>query len=194
MISVAINRMTTQLQDSLVEQQERQIVSGLSKSIGDVHWYAAYTRARHEKLVTRQLEDRHIVCFLPLYASVRRWKDRRKVLDLPLFPGYVFVRISPEDRIHVLTTPGVAYFVSVKGSPAEVAESDIESLRRGVANGIHAEPHPYLKIGQKVRVKRGPLAGSEGILVRKKDKLRVVLSVHLIMRSVAAEIEAGDLE
>ena len=181
-------------QDTQTRKLTVSVVEGAESFVRPTHWYAAYTRARHEKMVSRQLEERSVSCFLPLYSSVRRWKDRRKTLELPLFPGYVFVHISPEERIRVLGTPGVARFVSVNGRPAEVPDCDIESLQRGVANGIHTEPHPYLKVGQKVRIKRGPLAGAEGILVRKKEKLRVVLSVHLIMRSVAAEVEVGDLE
>ena len=185
--------MSMQLQNVEILKQETVLIAD-SSSTRPAFWYAAYTRARHEKLVARQLQERQIACFLPLYSSVRRWKDRRKMLELPLFPGYVFVHIHPEDRLQVLGIPGVARFVSINGRPAEVPESDIESLQRGVANGVHAEPHPYLKVGQRVHVKRGPLAGSEGILVRKKDKLRVVLSIHLIMRSVAAEVEVGDIE
>ena len=156
-------------------------------------WLAAYTCAHHEKQVARQLEDRRIECFLPFYRAVHRWKDRRKELDVPLFPGYVFVQLPAEDRLRVLQVPGVVRFVSFGGRPAPVDNADIESLRNGIVNGVRAEPHPYLKIGRRVHVKHGPLAGTEGILVRKKDKLRVVISVDLIMRSVAVEIEAADL-
>jgi len=186
--------MAMHFEDTRIGQPAAPVVTAVGSSDRPVNWYAAYTRARHEKIVWRQLEERRIACFLPLYSSVRRWKDRRKTLEMPLFPGYVFVHISSEERVRVLGTPGVARFVSVNGRPAEVPDSDIESLLHGVTHGIHAEPYPYLKVGQKVRIKRGPLAGAEGILVRKKDKLRVVLSVDLIMRSVAAEVEVGDLE
>lgn len=156
-------------------------------------WLAAYTCAHHEKQVARQLKDRRIECFLPLYRAVHRWKDRRKELDIPLFPGYVFVQLPADDRVRVLQIPGVVRFVSFGGRPAPVDNADIESLRNGIVDGVRAQPHPYLKIGRRVRVKHGPLAGTEGILVRKKDKLRVVISVDLIMRSVAVEIEAADL-
>jgi len=156
-------------------------------------WFAAYTWAHHEKQVASQLKDRRIECFLPFYRAVHRWKDRRKELDIPLFPGYVFVQHPPEDRLRVLQVPGVVRFVSFGGRPAPVDNAEIESLRSGIGNGIRAEPHPYLKIGRRVRVKHGPMAGTEGILVRKKDQLRVVISVDLIMRSVALEIEAADL-
>jgi transcription antitermination factor NusG len=156
-------------------------------------WFAAYTRARHEKQVRRQLEERNIRCFLPTYRSPRRWKDRQKELELALFPGYVFVRIGAAERLRVLQTPSVVRFVSFGGRPAALPEDEIESLRSGVANGAHVEPHPYLTVGRKVRVKHGPLAGSEGILTRKKDRFRVVLSIDLIMRSVAVEVDAADL-
>ena len=161
---------------------------------GAASWYAACTRARHEKLVSKQLEEKRIGCFLPLYRSVRRWKDRQKELELALFPGYVFVRIGPEDRLRVLQTSGVVRFVSFRGQPAALDNGEIEALRNGIANGVSAEPHPYLRVGQRVRVKYGPLAGAEGILVRKKDKCRLVLNLDLIMRSVAAEVDAADLE
>jgi transcription antitermination factor NusG len=144
--------------------------------------------------VSRQLQDRRIESFLPTYHSVRRWKDRRKELDLPLFPGYVFVRMASPDRIRVLQIPGVVRFVSFARGPAPLENSEIESLRNGIVNGVHAEPHPYLKVGQHVRVKHGPLAGTEGILVRKKGQYRLVVSLDLIMRSVAVEVQAADLE
>jgi len=157
-------------------------------------WYAAYTCARHEKHVARQLLDRAIESFLPTYRSVRRWKDRRKEIELPLFPGYVFVRLASDDRIRVLQIPGVVRFVGFSGKPARLENSEIESLRSGVVNGMQAEPHPFLKVGQRVRVKHGPLAGTEGILLRKKDHLRLVISLDLIMRSIATEVHAVDLE
>ncbi len=156
-------------------------------------WYAAYTCANHEKHVARQLEERHIQCFLPLYRSVRRWKDRRKALDLPLFPGYVFVQAAPEEHLRVLQTSSVVRFVSFGGHPAALQDSEVEGLRNGVANGMKVEPCPFLTIGQRVRVKHGPLAGVEGILMRKKDNLRLVLSIDLLMRSVAVEVQAADL-
>jgi len=159
-----------------------------------VCWYAAYTWVHHEKRVAQQLEERRVHCFLPLYRSVRRWKDRRKVLELALFPGYVFVRMDLRDRLQVLQLPGVVRLVSSRGQPASLPESEMEALYRGLTNQFSGEPHPYLKVGRRVRIVRGPLAGSEGILVRKKDWLRVVLSIDLLMRSVAIEVDAADLE
>jgi transcription antitermination factor NusG len=158
------------------------------------HWYAAHVRSRHEKQVARQLEERHVSCFLPVYRSVRRWKDRRKELELVLFPGYVFVHLDLKDRLRVLQIPSVARFVSFNGQPAALPDAEIEVLISGLAKGVRAEPHPYLKVGHRVRVKHGPLAGTQGILVRRKDKFRVVLSIDLIMRSVAVEVDESDVE
>jgi transcription antitermination factor NusG len=157
-------------------------------------WYAAHVFSRHEKQVARQLEERRVDCFLPVYRSVRRWKDRRKELDLVLFPGYVFVHLDLKDRLRVLQVPGVARFVSFNGRPAPLPDAEIDALISGLATGVRAEPHPYLKVGHRVRVKYGPLAGMQGILVRRKDKFRIVLSIDLIMRSVAVEVDEADVE
>jgi transcription antitermination factor NusG len=159
-----------------------------------VRWYAAYVCSRHEKQVVSQLQERRISCFLPVYRSLRRWKDRRKELELVLFPGYVFVHLDLRDRLRVLQLPSVVRFVSFNGHPAPLPDTEIEILSKGLASGIRAEPHPYLKIGNRVRVRSGPLAGAEGILVRRKDKFRVVLSIDLIMRSVAVEVDEADIE
>jgi len=159
-----------------------------------VRWYAAYVCSRHEKQVVSQLQERKIDCFLPVYRSLRRWKDRRKELELVLFPGYVFVHLDLKDRLRVLQLPSVVRFVSFHGQPAPLPDSEIEILSNGLASGIRAEPHPYLKIGHKVRVRSGPMAGAQGILIRKKDKFRVVLTIDLIMRSVAVEVDEADIE
>ena len=158
------------------------------------HWYALYTRSRHEKQLAGQLQERRIECFLPLYSSVRRWKDRRVTLQLPLFPGYIFLRTSPQRRIEVLNLPGAARFVAFNGRPAVLPESDLLRLRAGLDQGLRAVPHPYLQIGRRVRVRSGPLAGTEGILLRKKDQFRLIVSIDLIMRSVAVEMDAADVE
>jgi transcription antitermination factor NusG len=151
-------------------------------------------RSRHEKQVALQLEERRVSCFLPVYRSVRRWKDRRKELDLVLFPGYVFVHLDLKDRLRVLQVPSVVRLVSFNGYPAPLPDDEIEALSNGLAKGVRAEPHPYLKVGHRVRVKYGPLAGTQGILVRRKDKFRIVLSIDLIMRSVAVEVDEADVE
>jgi transcription antitermination factor NusG len=157
-------------------------------------WYAAYTCPRHEKYVARQLDERCIDSFLPLYRSLRRWKDRRKQIELPLFPGYVFVHFDLQQRLRILGLPGVVRLVSFNGQPATLPEHDIETLRKGLDLQIYAEPHPYLRVGRRVRVVHGPMAGTEGILVRKKDKFRLVISLEAIMRSIAVEVDAADVQ
>jgi transcription antitermination factor NusG len=157
-------------------------------------WYAAYTCANHEKRVAEQLAERSVEHFLPLYESVRRWKDRQMRLKLPLFPGYVFVRFALRDRLRVLQIPSVANLVSFNGTPAVLPESEIEALKRSLEHGVQAVPHPYLKAGKRVRITAGPLEGLEGILIRKKKALRFVISLDLIQRSIMLEIDAASVE
>jgi transcription termination/antitermination protein NusG len=157
-------------------------------------WYALYTTARHEKVVARQLEERKIETFLPLYRTWHRWKDRRKQVELALFPSYVFVRIEERDKLRVLKVSGAVHLVTFNGKMAALPEREIEALRNALDNQIYAEPCPYLRVGRRVRVKCGPMCGAEGILARKKDKCRVVISVDVLMRSVAVEIDGADLE
>jgi transcription antitermination factor NusG len=158
------------------------------------NWHAIYTTARHEKVVARQLEERRIETFLPLYRSVHRWKDRRKLVELPLFPSYVFARVGAREKLRVLQASGVVHIVTFNGQLAALPEKDINALRNGLENDVYAEPHPYLRVGRRVRVVRGPMAGTEGILIRKKDKFRVVLSIEVLMRSVAVEVDGSDLQ
>jgi len=157
------------------------------------HWYAAYTRANHEKTTAAQLVQHGIDHFLPTYESVRRWKDRRVRLDTPLFPGYVFVFLALRDRIHVLQVPGVVRLVSFNGSPAPLPTEQIANLRTWL-NELRVEPHPFLTAGRRVRIRSGSLQGAVGILLRRKNACRVVLSVELIQRSVAVEVDLVDLE
>ena len=160
----------------------------------DMHWYAAYTYARHEKRVTQQLEDRHIDSFLPTYRSVRRWKDRRKVLELPLFPSYVFVQLGPTNRLDLLRLPGVLGLVCFQGKPASIERAEIENLRQGLIDRTVVHPHPYLRVGRRVRVRNGAMAGIEGIMVRERERARIVLSISLLQRSVCVDIDAADVE
>jgi transcription antitermination factor NusG len=157
-------------------------------------WYAAYTCANHEKRVREQLEQRSIESYLPLYETVRRWKDRRMRLQLPLFPGYVFVRMVLVDRLRVLQVPSVVRFVGFNGHLAALPDAEIEGLKNGLAGGVRAEPHPFLTVGRRVRIKAGPLQGREGILVRRKGSLRVVLSIELIERSIIVDVDVVDIE
>jgi transcription antitermination factor NusG len=158
------------------------------------NWYAAYTCARHEKKVAHQLEERGVEYFLPVYHSVRRWKDRRKEIEFVLFPSYVFVRLALVDRLRVLQLPGVVRFVAFHGKPAALPTGDIEALRNGIAQWLQPEHHPYLTAGRRVRVVQGPLSGAQGILVRWKNSCRLVISIDAIMRSVSVEIDEADVE
>jgi transcription antitermination factor NusG len=158
------------------------------------HWYALYTCPRREKRVAEEIQLRDISCFLPLYRSVRRWKDRRRELELALFPGYVFVHIALQDKLQVLQVPGAVRLVSFNGQPAALPEHEIECLRNRQSSLGAIQPHPYLSVGRRVRVRSGPLQGLEGIIRRSKDKCRVVFSLDLIMRSVAVEVDEADVE
>ena len=160
----------------------------------DTRWAAVYTVARHEKMVAQQLKERRIETFLPLYRGLRRWKDRKKEVDLALFPSYVFVKIGASGKLPVLQLPGVVSLVSFNGQLATLPETEINSLRNALENQLWVEPCPYLKVGRRVRVVAGPMAGAEGILSRKKDRYRFVISVDVLMRSVAVEVDASDLE
>jgi len=131
--------------------------------------------------------------FLPLYESTRKWKDRRKVLSLPLFPCYVFVRGVTERRLPVLTTPGVYQIISCGERVATIPETEIDAIRRTVQGDFRVEPHPFLRCGERVRVVRGSLEGVEGVLTRKKNLYRLVISVEMLAQSVAVEIDAMDV-
>jgi len=159
-----------------------------------LRWFALYTTPRHEKHVSEILAHRQIETFLPLYRTTRQWKKSRPIdLELPLFPTYVFVRIAQQARSTVLGTPGV---LSIVGSARErwaVPDFDIEAIRLGLQTR-KIEPHPYLTVGERVRIRAGVMTGVEGVLVRKKNNLRVVLSLDAIMRSVALEVDADDIE
>ena len=157
-------------------------------------WWALYTRHQHEKTVAEVLRLKGVEVFLPLYASMRRWRDRSKLLYLPLFPGYVFVRGILGHRIHVMTTPGVHMILSQGDRAAAIPEDEIQAIRQTVEGNYQVEPHPFLKCGERVRVRRGSLMGVEGILVRKKNVFRLILSVEMLAQAVAVEIDAADVE
>lgn len=157
-------------------------------------WSAVYTRHQHEKTVAEMLTMKGFEVFLPLYESVRRWKQRRKLLQMPLFPCYVFVRGAIARRLPVLTTPGVHMILCEGEKVATIPEEEIKAIRRTVDGNVRMEPHPFLKCGEQVRVIRGSLSGIEGILVRKKNAFRLVLSVSMLAQSVAVEVYAEDVE
>jgi transcription antitermination factor NusG len=169
-------------------------MEGLPSDYVEPKWYAAYTTANHEKRVREQLEQRCVASFLPVYETVRRWKDRRMRLQLPLFPGYVFVRMALVDRLQVLQIQSVVRLVGFNGHPSPLPDEEIEGLKKALASGVLAEPHPFLAVGRRVRIKSGPLAGRQGILLRRKGSLRMVLSIDLIMRSVVVDVDVADVE
>jgi transcription antitermination factor NusG len=157
-------------------------------------WWVLYTRHQHEKTVAEMLSAKGFEVFLPLYESIRRWKDRSKMLTLPLFPCYVFVRGGLNRRLQVVTTPGVHMILFHGEHVAIIPETEIDAIRMAVEGPFRVEPHPFLKCGERVRVTRGSLEGVEGVLVRKKNLYRLVLSVNMMAQSVAVEIDAADVE
>ena len=166
----------------------------------DVHvapqssWYAIYTRFRHEKSVAQILTTKGLEIFLPLYESAHRWKDRTKLVSLPLFPCYVFLKGSLDRRLDVMNTPGFHSIVSAAGQPAVIPPNEIEAIRKTIESGMRVNPYPFMKCGERVRVKRGPLTGVEGILVRVKNQFRLVVSVEMLGKAVAVEVDASVVE
>src|ERR1700722_13937791 len=169
-------------------------MTAAENSVSDSSWYALYTRHQHEKMVDHVLTNKGFNTFLPLYATTHNWKDRTKALSLPLFPCYVFLKGGIERRLQILTTPGIYGLVSSAGQPAAIPDIEIEAIRRVVESGARVEAHPYLKCGNWVRVKCGPLTGIEGILVRKKNISRLVLSVEILGTAASIEVAAFQVE
>jgi len=162
-----------------------------ARYIGDSSaWYVLYTRHQHEKTVAQILTSKGFEILLPLYSTARQWKDRTKLISVPLFPCYVFLRGALERQLAVMTTPGVHAIVSTAGQPTPIPHSEIEAIRRVVEGGARVEPHPFLTCGEWVRVKCGPLMGIQGILVRKKNLYRLVLSVEILGKAASVEIDA----
>jgi transcription antitermination factor NusG len=152
------------------------------------HWYAVQVRSQHEDIVARHLRVRGLEAFLPLYRQQHRWSDRFKELELPLFPGYVFCQFDPRNRLPVLTVPGVVHVVGAGKNPVPIDETEIAALQAAVKSGLPRQPWPFLEIGQRVRIENGPLCGIEGILLGFRGHQRLVLSITLLQRSVAVEM------
>jgi transcription antitermination factor NusG len=169
-------------------------IATVKNHLSDSSWYALYTRHQHEKMVDQVLTNKGFDTFLPLYATTHNWKDRTKALTLPLFPCYVFLKGGIERRLQILTTPGIYGLVSSAGQPAAIPDREIEAIRRVVGSGARVEAHPFLKCGNWVRVKSGPLAGIEGILVRKKSVSRLVLSVEILGTAASIEVAGFQVE
>ncbi len=160
----------------------------------DKPWYALYTRHQHEKTVAQLLSSKGFEVFLPLYSTVRQWKDRRKELSLPLFPCYVFLHGGLDRPLDIVSTPGVQHVVAWGSRPAPIPAAEIEALQLAVSASLRMQPHPFWEVGDRVRVVRGALEGIEGILVRKKNGFRLILSVEMLGKSVAVEVEATTVE
>jgi len=167
---------------------------GIENATGVRNWYALFTRHQHEKSVAFALSNKSHEVYLPLYRSVRRWQDRAKALWLPLFPCYVFIREGMDRQLQILTTPGVIHIVKWGGRPAIVPKTQLDAIRQIVESCPKVETHPYLQSGDRVRVKSGPLMGLEGILTRKKGVARLVVSMEMLGRSAAVEIDGLNVE
>lgn len=159
----------------------------------DAPWYAVWTRSRHEQTVRQQLEQQRVDAFLPTVTRWSRWKDRKKKIDWPLFPGYCFARFDPAERLRVLKCAGVVSIVSFNGEIAPIPEIEIENIRRVVESELQYDPCPFVREGDRVEVIRGPLRGIVGSLVRKGAHARLVLSVDLIGQAVSVEVDAADV-
>ena len=160
------------------------------------YWYAIQTRSRHEKFVDSQLRQQGIITFLPLASELRCWSDRRKLVQLPLFPGYLFVRVvaSREARAQILRASGVVSMVGTRGEPISIPDSQIESIQKLVSNNVPFVHHPFLRVGQRVRIRGGCLDGIEGILVGHNGNRSLIVSVETIRRSLAIRVEGCQIE
>jgi transcription antitermination factor NusG len=161
-----------------------------------MNWYAVHTRSRHEKMVAQQLQNQGFTTFLPLSTELREWSDRQKLIEFPLFPGYAFVQLAygPEERLRVLRTEGVVNFVGSGGHGIAIPDKQIEHVQTLLANKVPFESHPYLKAGQRVRIRGGALNGTEGILVRQDTDRMLVISVELIQRSLSLRLQGYEIE
>lgn len=156
-------------------------------------WYALWTRSRHERQVCQELTTRHVEAFLPTVTRWSAWKDRRKQIDWPLFPGYCFARFDADIRFSVLSCSGVATIVSFNGEPAAIPDQDIENIRRLVTSELRYDPCPFIREGTMVEVVRGPLTGVVGRLVRKGSHAHLMLSVEMVSGAVSVQVDASDV-
>lgn len=190
-LGIEMSLLSSNLTTSIVPRDLHDVM--LSAPQQEPYWYAAYTCANHERRIADQLGCRGIEHFFPQYESVRKWKDRKVRLSLPLFPGYVFVHLELRERLKVLQVPGVVRLVGFNGQPTAVPAEDVARIREFLGQGFRAEPHPFMTVGRRVLVQSGPLAGMEGIILRRKSRTRLVISFELIQRSMAVEVGEEDL-
>ena len=166
----------------------------IQSAVDAPNWYALFTRHQHEKSVAIALSNKSYEVYLPLYRSVRRWQDRAKQIMLPLFPCYVFICGGMDRQLQIITTPGVIQIVGWGGHPAIVPQTHLDAVKQIIESRLNVETHPYLQCGDRVRVKAGPLMGLEGILTRKKGVARLVVSMEMLGRSAAVEIDVSNVE
>ena len=158
-------------------------------------WYAIYTRSRHEKVVYELLNDKGIHTFLPLRVLLSQWKDRKKKIESPLFPGYLFTRINIlDDFTKVITSKGVVKILGTNGTPIPIPTDEIDSVKTLLKSGLKYDPYPFLKSGMKVQVIRGPLQGINGKINERLGKYKLLISIELIKRSISVEIDVKDVE
>jgi transcription antitermination factor NusG len=153
-------------------------------------WFALRVRSNFEKVTHQILEDKGYTAFLPTYSTRNRWSDRIKTVERPLFPGYLFCRFEVAKRLPILVTPGVVSVVGLGKTPVPIPEAEMEAVASIIRSGLPATPWPFLRLGQRLVIERGPLTGVEGILQEVKNRYRFIVSVNLLQRSVAAEVEA----
>lgn len=178
---------------ALISSAANRAMPPLDQPVLASSWFAVSVCPRHEKQVARMLDAKRVRHCLPLYSSLRQWRDRRKQVELALFPGYLFVNISSQELLSVLRVPGVVRFVTFQGRPAVVPDQEIRAIRVGSSLGVDIQPHPYLRTGHRVRVMAGPLLDTEGILVRRRGRFRLVISVDSLMRSISVEMDECDV-
>jgi transcription antitermination factor NusG len=157
------------------------------------HWYVAYTLPRHEKSVADRLINQDMETYLPLYSSVRTWNRRRVEVELPLFPGYVFMKMIITDRVRVLAHPGVIRLVGFNGHAVALPDGEVERLRSSLATW-KAEPYPFLTVGKQVKIRSGPFAGIQGRIIRRKGKMRLIVSLELIQSAILLDMDAAEAE
>ncbi|MEW6585730.1 MAG: UpxY family transcription antiterminator [Nitrospirota bacterium] len=162
-----------------------------------MNWFALYVKSRHEFVTNDELRRKQVETFLPSFKNWRQWKDRRKLIDFPLFPGYLFVNIRPDSEVylHVLKTRGAVTFVSLEpGYPTPVSPEEIDTLKMLIDSGKELDVYPHLKEGERIRVKRGPLKGAEGIFIRKEQEMKFLVNIDILGRSVGLKIYADEIE
>ena len=160
----------------------------------NLEWYAAYVKHQHERKAADLLGRKGVEVFLPQQKAVHRWKDRNKTIAVPLFPGYVFLRTALENKVQILSTPGVFFLVESRGRACPIATPEIEAIRRVINAGVPAQAHPFVTTGDWVTICSGPLAGITGILTNIKNRFRVILSVQLLQKALSVEVEINNVE